>query len=326
MSKLTYTMMAGAVAAVVATGMDSSAQGTGAGPATQQNYQLNYMDQAQWMRQRAMEQYALDKQTCNTLRYQSPKEEEYEGCLQQAEAARHNAGRGGAGSGVTSLAGSQAQEGQAQQGSGQDPGVLDKLKKVVTNTLADIGIGSGSKTDEGQEGQGGQSSQGSSQQQGGSAQGQWSGQPQQGYTQGSTQQGATDGQGFAQGQSGQPQQGFAQGQWGGQSQQGYTQGSAQQGATGGQGSAKGQERGDQIRWSADPTLAEGGLTQSEQYLMKHGIMNPTAYALELGNREYAIQHQFCKTLNPQAYEQCEQQAQTAADTAVKSAVDATAGT
>lgn len=341
MSKSTNTMMAAAAAALVGSAAlaqqaqwQQGATGTGAAPADQQNYQQNYTDQAQWMRQRAMEQYALEKQTCNTLRHQSPKEEEYERCLQQAEAARNNAGRGAAGPGSTSVAGSQGQEGQAQQGSDQGTGVLDKMKKAVTNTLAEIGIGSGSNERQEGQGGGGQSSQGSSQQQG-FAQGQWSGQPQQGYTQGTNQQGAPGGQGFGfgqgQGSSGQQQgfaqgqggqQGFAQGQWGGQPQQGSTQ----QG--GGQGSAKDQGGGDQVRWNADPKLVDGGLTESKQYLLQHGVMHPTAYALELGNREYSIQHQYCKTVqyqNPQAYDQCEQQAQTNAVNIVKSAVAAIAG-
>lgn len=59
------------------------------------------------------------------------------------------------------------------------------------------------------------------------------------------------------------------------------------------------------------------------YAPGHGMLDPTVYALAMANREHSIRHQECDTIkrsDPQGYEHCLEQADAAAEAALKSGV------
>ncbi len=266
------------------------------------------MDQQSYNTQRATTEYEIQKQECDTLKYNQP--QSYEPCLQKAKSTRDNLRAQGseqAGQGSQGFASNQSGQ------SGQKQGPIDKVASVVKEKLVDWGLAS---PDQGRQGQpsGGQQGQGSGQgsgqaqnlQQGFEAgQGQASGQ--QSSSAGTGQGGNTQGQ-QSQGQQGQSGQGSFQGGNYGQQPQGQ---SWQQGTGGGanQQFQSGGTQGLQGSPSQQGASASGSAGEEEEH------MDSAKYYQELARQQYATLKQECNALkkDPNVYEQCQTYAKSVRD-------------
>lgn len=274
------------------------------------------MDQQSYNTQRATTEYQIQKQECDTLKYNQP--QSYEPCMQKAKSTRDNlraqgsqqAGQGSQGFGAN-------QSGQ----SGQKQGPIEKVTSVVKEKLVDWGLASPDQgqPSAGQQGQGSQ--QGSSQgrnplqasfdggqgtqgQAGQQSFGGGSGSGQGGQNVG--QQGLTQGQQF-QGQQGQSGQGsFQGGNYGqqpqGQSWQQGTGGASQQFQSGG-------TQGPQGSSSQQAGSTSGSPGGEEEH------MDSVKYYQELARQQYGTLKQECNALkkDPSVYEQCQTYAKSIRD-------------
>ena len=294
--------------------------------------------QASGSSERAKNEYALQKQECDTLKNSQP--QAYEPCLQKAQSTRDNL----LGQTQGSEQAGQRSQGQFSGQEKQEKGPIDKMTSAVKETVAEVKEFFGS-SDQGREGQPGQGQQGqgfaqgqpSQQGLGGSqSQGQSMGQGQQGggtqgpnplqqgfeashmQGQGLAQQnlsagGGQGGQNFGQqgqqfqgqqGQSGQGQGSFQGGNYGqqpqGQSGQQGTGGSNQQVQSGGTQGLQGS--------SNQQGGSRGGWAGEEQ----GAHMDRGEYYQAMARQQYVTLKQECNTFkqDPSVYEQCQKHAES----------------
>jgi len=268
------------------------------------------MDQQSYNTQRATTEYQIQKQECDTLKYNQP--QSYDPCLQKAKSTRDNLRAQGseqAGQGSQGFASNQSGQ------SGQKQGAIEKVTSVVKEKLVDWGLASPDQgqPSAGQQGQGSQqgSGQGRNPLQasfdgGQGMQGQGSGQQSSGAASGQGgqvgQQGLTQGQQF-QGQQGQSGQGSFQGGNYGQQPQGQ---SGQQGTSG----ASQQFQSGGTQGTQGSSSQQAGSPGGEE---EH--MDSVKYYQEMARQQYGTLKQECNALkkDPAVYEQCQTYAKSIRD-------------
>ncbi|MDQ3774021.1 MAG: hypothetical protein M3461_06465 [Pseudomonadota bacterium] len=307
MSKLKYGMArASAIGAIVGVAALSLPEALAQQP---MGTSEDTMDQQSYNMQRGTREYEIQKQECDTLKYNQP--QSYEPCLQKAKATRDNL-----------LAQGSEQAGQGSQGSasnqpgqsGQKQGPIEKVTSVVKEKLVDWGLaspgqGGGGQTGAGQQGQGAQQGAGQGLQASFNRESPGAGSGQGGQA---GQQGLTQGQQF-QGQQGQSGQGSFQGGNFGQQPQGQSASQQfQSGGTQGQGTAEVRDyptpspQGS----SSQQTGSTTGSTGAEE---EH--MDSVEYYQELARRQYGTLKQECDALkrDPTVWEQCQTYAKSIRD-------------
>lgn len=357
MSRVSFTIMAGTVSACVgvsafAVHPDQATLGSGKGPSVIQQEEA-----------RVTAQFAAQQQECETVKHRDyaqyeqcrhQAESTYENALRSAQAA---AGKSGAGEGpgasekedkgvIEKVTEAVTGEETSERGSDEDTGMIEKVTQAVMAKLSELGIVSdkGDKGDrkqhqaaaqpqQGSQGHPqGQTSQQAFSQPGGQGMGTPGGQPGtsgQGTGAGATswQGGQVGGgqvqQGYTQHQPQTQQQGFqGQGAPGSSQQQGFGQPSSGQGTGAGaqgMGPMTGQQQGG---GASQQGVAGGG-----EAIPNFRRIDPQHFYEHRIDQDYAAELQLCQTLknqNPQAYQQCEQQAQSKRDQAFEGAKSAAA--
>jgi len=283
------------------------------------------MDQQSYNTQRATTEYEIQKQECDTLKYNQP--QSYDACLQKAKATRDNLRAQGSEQGGQGSQGSASnQSGQ----SGQKQGPIEKVTSVVKEKLVDWGLaspgqGRGGQPSAGQQGQGSQqgapqgqgsqqgAGQGQASQQGGAGSGLQASFNQQSSGAGSGQGGQNVGQqGFTQGQQFQGQQGQSgQGSFQGGNYGQQPQGQSWQQGTGGtnQQLQSGGTQGPQGSSSQQAGSTSGSPGEEEEH------MDSVKYYQELARQQYGTLKQECNALkkDPSVYEQCQTYAKSIRD-------------
>ncbi|MGQ0594064.1 MAG: hypothetical protein ACT4QB_15895 [Gammaproteobacteria bacterium] len=157
MSKLITTITVGAVSALIGFAAMAEHEGGAEKQASSPNTGTGFtgprgdMDESRWIQERADREFVIAAQECATLK--SSSSNQFDPCMQEAEATRQSTSRSAGGETLA-----------ANQGSGQHKStgiidtVTDKVAEVTKAVTENLGFGSTEKT--GQHGASGQSSQG----------------------------------------------------------------------------------------------------------------------------------------------------------------------
>ncbi|MGH8489681.1 MAG: hypothetical protein ACREXS_12655 [Gammaproteobacteria bacterium] len=165
----TVSAIAAAFAGVAALSFPQALAGDHMGASQASDLGMEGQSWKSWVTERAKNEYAIQKQECDTLKNSQP--EAYEPCLEKARSARSNLltqtqGSEDAGQGSQGSASSQSQG----QLAGQEQGPIDKMTSAVKETVAEVKEKLFGSSDQGQPGQGQQGqgfAQGQPSQQGG---------------------------------------------------------------------------------------------------------------------------------------------------------------